>query len=235
MVCNKNIDNKILFYGATNTEAKLKLITIELHIPEWSLNPRSEIKLLERLNSDKSISVNYLNRICTTIDMSVGSTYSVKVANLAYKPRYILIGFKETELSFQKNNNLFIQKDKEDNLKSIQIQLNNTYYPINTMEFNIDNNENIFPYQAYIQTCKDFKTKPQLSLEDFKNLYSIFCINVSDQDDRLAINNVDVTLHITKDSNFKAKLYILILEEKKIEMKLNGGKISIIENVRGDA
>ena len=235
LICNRLEGDKRLFYGAADTKAKLKLSTLELHIPEWTLNPHSEIKLLERLNSNKSINVNYLNRICSEFSMTEGSTYSIKVANLAYRPRYILIGFKETDPSFQKNNNLFIQKIGDDNLKTIQIQLNSSYYPINRMEFNIENNENIFPYLNYIETCYDFKVEPQLSLEDFKNLYSIFCINVSDQDDRLAINNVDVTLHITKDSNFKAKVYTLILEEKKIEMKLYGGKISIIENVRGDS
>lgn len=234
LICNRNVNNKLIFYGAATTAAKLKLNTIELHIPEWTLNPRSEVKLLERLNSNKSIHVDYLNRICTTIDMGVGTSYSVKVANLAYRPRYILVGFKDSDISFQKNNNLFIQKDGNDSLKSIQIQLNNTYYPVNRMEFNVENNEQVSCYESYTETCKDFKTKPQLTLEEFKNLYSIFCINVSDQDDKLVINNVDVTLHITKDSNFKAKLYILLLEEKKIEMRLNGGKISIIENVRGN-
>ena len=234
LICNRQVVPKLLFYGAASTAAKLKINTLELHIPSWTLNPRSELKLLERLNTNKSIHVNYLNRICTTISMGQESTYSVKLANLAYRPRYILIGFKDSDISFQKNNNLFIQKDGNNSLKSIQIQLNNTYYPINKMDFDVENNENIFPYETYVQTCKDFKTRPQLSLEDYKNLYSIFCIDVSSQDDKLAINNIDVTLHITKDSDFKAKLYTLILEEKAISMRLSGGKVAIIEPVRGD-
>jgi hypothetical protein len=51
----------------------------------------------------------------------------------------------------------------------------------------------------------------------------------------LSINNVDVTLHVTKDSAVKAKLYVLILEEKRVSCRLSNSKISIIEPVKADS
>ena len=43
-------------------------------MPELTVNPRSEVNLFYRLNKDKPISVIFLNRNGTTIDLTAGST-----------------------------------------------------------------------------------------------------------------------------------------------------------------
>ena len=235
------IDDKLIFYGADNTTAKLKLTNLELQIPALTLNPRSEVSLIDRLKTNKPIYVDYLNRINSEHVIPEGTFYSTTIGNLAYRPRYIIIGFKNPNIEFNINNAKFIQKQDVGNpavvnkLKSIQIRLNNTYYPINPIQFDATQNNIALPYEEYVKLCKKFKTDPQLNARDWKDLYSIFCIDTSDQDDNLAINSVNASVILNKDTNFKPRMYVLILEECKIKMNVNGMQISVIEPIRGNA
>lgn len=227
LILSRNNSNENIFFGAANTQAKIKLNSLEFIIPELSLNPKSEVSIIERLNSDKPIAVNYLNRICSTIDVTGGTSFSFKPANIPNKPKYILMGFKDRNILFTVNNNLFIQTG----LKSLQLQLNNSYYPVNRMEFDIEKNEQMFPYHNYIKMCKSFTDSPQLSLINFRDLYPIFCFDVSHQDDKLVTNGCDITVHITKTDAFQPRCYVLILEEKHCEIKLNKGKFVLFETI----
>ena len=86
LILNRNKNDKLIFYGKQASVASLTLQTLELHIPELTLNPKSEISLLERLNTDKEIKVNYLNRITNVMDVQQGSTFSFTIGNLSYRP-----------------------------------------------------------------------------------------------------------------------------------------------------
>jgi len=231
LILNRNIKDEQIYYGDAGTKAKLKLNTLEWHIPELTLSPKNEASLIERLNTDKSININYLERITNNgIVLQGGTSSSIQIGPLSYRAKYIIIGFKDTDISFEKNNNLFIQKG----LTSLQIQLNNTYYPQNPMEFDIDNNNQIFPYTNYKNIVKKFRSQSelfQLRCKDFSNLYPIFYFDLSNQDQKLIMNGCTITIHMKKTDAFKPNLYYVILQEKSIEMKLNGGKITLIENV----
>ena len=189
------------------------------------LNPVLEVKLLERLNTDKDINVSYLNRISQMIDISQSSSYSWKPAFLSNRPRYIFIGFKDINASYQENNSKFIQMKGTNKIKSIRVQLNSSYYPESPMIFDASKNYQLQPYNAYIKMCKIFGNDPQLNYLDFKDLYSIFCFDVSAQDETLASNGCDVTIHITKDTALQVKCYCVILEEKSATISLKNGKM----------
>jgi len=65
-----------------------------------------------------------------------------------------------------------------------------------------------------------------LNLRDFKNYYSIFCFDVSEQDEKLAINGVNVTIEIEKDTKFTANCFCVILTEKQVNIELKSGKMA---------
>jgi len=228
LIMNRKIDNEIIFFGDQKAGLKLTIIELQLWIPEITLNPSLELKVLDRLHSDKPIMVDFLNRITSLIDIPSGSTFSWKPTNCPGRPRYIFIGFKNTKISHTENNSLFIQSYNGGDLHSLRVQLNNSYYPINNLEFSFKKNYQLQPYLNYINMCKNFGNEPQLSYSDFKNLYSIFCFDVSAQSDNLVINGCDVTIHITKDNLFTPKCYCLVLEEKHIDINLKGGRLNIV-------
>ena len=60
-------------------------------------------------------------------------------------------------------------------------------------------------YLNYIKMCMEFHNNPQLNIRDFKNLYSIFCFDVSALDEKLSINVCDITVLITKKMILKQK------------------------------
>ena len=67
------------------------------------------IRIIERLKTDKPIAVNYLNRLSNVIDIPEGSTFTWQPAMLKKKPKFILLGFKDPEVTYTKNNSQFIQ------------------------------------------------------------------------------------------------------------------------------
>ena len=97
---------------------------------------------------------------------------------------------------------------------------------MNPLSFSSKDNYQALPYLNYIEMCNIFGVDPQLNLRDFKNLYSIFCFNVSEQDEKLAMNGVNVTIEIEKDTEFKAKCYCVILTEKQVNIELKTGKMA---------
>ena len=123
--------------------------------------------------------------------------YTWQVALLKNRPKFILLGFKDSDISFTKNNSKFIQDNGANNkFKSLRVKLNNSNYPMNKMQFDIATNNQIEPYLAYVNLCKEFKNKPQLNMLDFQNLYSVFCFDVSAQDEKLIINGCNLIIEI---------------------------------------
>jgi len=117
---------------------------------------------------------------------------------------------------------------------SIQLKLNNTYYPIQPM-VNDKTKSNFYElYNAYVQCSRGFQDKaPLLSLKDWKDLYPIVCFDTSDIDKTLDVNNVTVTLLIRKTETFVPKIFCLILQEAKVKMSIRGSQITIIEPFKG--
>jgi len=99
---------------------------------------------------------------------------------------------------------------------------------MNHLKFSYKDNYQALPYFNYIEMCNIFWVDPQLNLRDFKNHYSIFCFNVSEQDEKLAMNEVNVTIEIEKDTEFKAKCYCVILTEKQVNIELKTGKMATL-------
>ena len=193
------------------------------------MDPQLELKFFERLKIDKPIKIDYLKRIVAGINIGEGVIVSWNAAKLPDKPKYILVGFKDLTSNQKTNNSLFIQATADDKqLKSLQVQLNTAYYPMTEIKFNKKDNEQLHPFLNYCDMCKLFGQDPQLSYVDFKNLYSIFCFDVSAQPYDLEKYGCDVTIHITKDEALKLMCYCVILAEKHVEIQVQGGKMKMV-------
>ena len=96
------------------------------------------------------------------------------------------------------------------------------------MTFDSATNDQIEPYDAYVKMCKNFGVRPQLNYFDFRDLYSIFCFDITAQDDNLVSNGCDIIIHITKDPLLLVQCYCLILEEKVLKINLKNGMMHMI-------
>ena len=92
------------------------------------------------------------------------------------------------------------------------------------MKFDVMKNDNVLPYSHYVALCRVFAYNPQLNLRDFMKLYTIFGFDFTAQDME-ETNGYQVTIHINKDTEFKAKCCCVILEEKKLTIGIQDGKM----------
>ena len=228
LTLTRSINDADIFYGAASTAAEIKFEKLELWIPQMVLNLRLSDQLMRQVNENKNREVSYLYRQCTVIsDLTMGTSPSFRIASLSQKPRYLFVGFKDPKSSFQTNNSLFIQKSGDKQITSLRVQLRNAYYPNNPMTFDSKKNHQMHPYENYIEMCKHFGNRPQLNYKDFKDLYSIFCFDLSAQEEWFPGSTCEVTLHITKDADFKAKCYCLILKEEDSTINVANGAIHL--------
>ena len=232
---NRKIDNKEIFFGkakAAGTDADLKakceFTELKWFIPEITLNPILQTRLLDRLRSTKPILVNYLKRITSKISVQPGTIYTFSPGLVSSRPKYIFVGFKKKDKSYKINNSLFIQKDGNEKLKSLIVELNSTNYPRNPIQFDYDKNFEMRPYLQYKLMCLNYGNEPQLSYQDFKNLYSIFCFDVSDQDVNDVINGMKVNIIMEKTDGFQPDMIVVILLESLLEIELSGGEFSAV-------
>ena len=94
----KEIRNKIIriLYARINIESCFRIRIIR----------KNKIYIIK---TDKPILVNYLNRLPNVIDIPEGSTFTWQPAILKNKLKFILLGFKDPEDSYTKNDSKGIQ------------------------------------------------------------------------------------------------------------------------------
>ena len=132
------------------------------------------------------------------------------------------MGFKNIDVKYTENNSKFIQEKDGKRLISLQVELRNVFYSVTPMKFDVTKNDNVLPYSHYVALCKIFANDPQLNLRDFMNM--IFCFDFTAQDME-ETNGYQVTIHINKDTEFKAKCCCVILEEKKSTIGIQDEKM----------
>jgi hypothetical protein len=218
-----------IFYGAAATTGKVSFTTLEWHIPH--ITPSLEIadKLTKRLNTNKPIDLVFLKRSMNDITIPTGNKYSWKIGNYTNSVRFAFIAFKNTTApSPQINNCLFTEHsdgDKSIKITSIRVQLNGMYYPIDEMKFNFDEYNIAQPYLAYINCSKMFGNEPSLTVQEFHDLYPIYCIDLSSQPETIKSNGIDVTVHIEKSSTLTLQAYCLVLEDSYFKIDTIDGKM----------
>ena len=215
-----------IFYGAAATTGKIIFHKLEWWIP--SIQPSLEIEemIMKRLNTKVPIDITFKKNTSGTNTIPTGSTNSWKLGNVSNAVRFIFLAFKPIAApSYQTNNALFTEHVGADRITSIRIQMNNVYYPIDRMEFDFANHNIVEPYNSYVECCKTFGVEPQLSYQEYHDLYPIFVIDVSAQDERLKTNGIDITVHIEKSSGLTLQGFYLMKEDCYNTIDTDGGRM----------
>jgi len=226
-----------VFFGAADTNARLEITKIEFWVPSIQPSLRIEADITKRLNSNKDITMNLLKRNAFSITI-IPQDYTWPIANISNTPRFLFVMFKPTNLNknFQINNSLFPSHVPAANgvvnavqITSLQVLLNNTRYPLDAVN---QNPENFNIFEAYIQyeaVCKIFGIEPPLNPIDFKKLYTLYCFDLSAQDENLAKKGSSIQLHIKKSSAESLTAYCLILEDSSHIIKIINGHMTRID------
>ncbi len=128
----------------------------------------------KRLLTQKPVDVVFMPRHMAELPIPTGPVFSWNLGNYANPVRFLFPAFKSTDPpSAQTNNALFISHVGKNKITSLRAQVNNMYYPVDRMEFNFLEANFLEPYLAMINCCKIFGNEPQLSAQEFKDLYTI--------------------------------------------------------------
>ena len=88
--------------------------------------------------------------------------------------------------------------------------MNQSRYPIDPIRVDLLRNYFSEAYNAYQNVCRDFGMLERLKPEDWRNLYPIFCLDLSAQNEDLKKKNCDVTINIEKKATKSVIAYAVV-------------------------
>jgi len=217
--------NSEIFYGDTAATGKIKFNRIDLHVPYVEPSLEIEEIITKRLSNNTPIDVIFLKRTMNTLSISTGERVSWSLGNFTNAVRFVFICFKKEASAVDKNNALFTAEG----IKSLRLQLNGLYYPVDHLAVNSEEYYVAEVYKAFIEACESFGNEPQLTLQEYRDLYPIFAFDCSSQPDNLKSNGIQMTLHITKKSTSTFDAFALLLEDARFTIATGDGRMLRIE------
>jgi len=193
------------------------------------LNP-----LYKMIESKKSFPIGFMYRNMDSYDVAQSNEFTWRLGprSAAEKPRYTIIAFQTDRYkNVDRNPAVFDHCDVRD----IHVNLNADRYP----NIDIINNFRSEDYSFTYHSAKQFRENYyglndnyndfMISLNDFKDLYPLFVIDVSKQSERLKNSISDITIRVRFNSNVPAftKCYCLILSDRLMKITSDGSRMMI--------
>ena len=153
------------------------------------------------------------------------------------RPQMIWVGFQTCNVVDQSHNHALY---KNANVESMYIQMNNTQFPPLLMKADWAENNNGFFYEMqkhvranYLQYPARYTEGNMLNPANFKDLYTIYCFDVSKQEMTLGSNNVTCELHVhfKAQSEGNLRVYITWFNDRTLELFTDGSPINIKQEV----
>jgi hypothetical protein len=231
LTLNRNKDDEIakeIFYGeksatAGTADPKLDILEFEWWIPSYTLNLEAQKYFEGRLAKNPIMEMTYMKRYASPSITFTAAKSQHSIAGISKQVRYVFICFKSEASDMEKNNALMTAKK----IRSIQVAVNGVRYPESPMKFDFVNGDIAEPYLAYIEACNYFNCEPQLSAQEFKDLYPFFCINTSCQSELLKSGN-EAVVYIEKDGVDQLEMFALLLEDSHISCNITNGVVTIL-------
>ena len=221
LILNREKNDPLIFHGEAGKKAYLKIDNLELWIPHITPSLEVENIITKRLNTNKNIPVSFMGRVAASVNFNQ-TKYTWHFTRTSNTPRYLFLAFKENKApDFDNNDSLF----HLENIQSVQVLLNQARYPIDPIRVDLTRNYFSEAYNAYKSVCRDFGVATQLSPDDWRNLYPIFCFDLSAQNEDLKKNGCDVTINIEKKGADSLTAYAVVMEDTYHEIEVLNGRM----------
>ena len=222
LILNREINNPFCFFGETGQKAYLKIDNLELWIPHLTPSLEIENMITKRLNTNKNIPVSFMARVASSVNFNQ-TKYTWHFTRTSNTPRYLFLAFKDNKApEFERNDSLFHLST----IRSAQVLLNQSRYPIDPIRLDITRNYFSEAYNAYKNVCRDFAVTEPLNPNDWRNLYPIFCFDLSAQNADIKRNGCDVTINIEKTGSDSLTAYAVVLEDTYHEIEVLKGSMT---------
>ena len=216
------------------------------------VSPSIEVQsnLLSEIDSGLTYDIAFMNKKMDYINFPINSTkftYQITYSTGIERPRYIIAAFQTIDMASTGANNkicynrAIFNGTNLDGANALMIDLRNVILKVNGKEYQLHDYDNSFNenrlarwYQAYKNMKKslndDFREEDMISFFDFRNLYRLYCFDISKQTEQLVsvgISNVSLDFYFnspaTPQSNTTVNtVYILSLYDRLIKMESGG-------------
>ncbi|XP_074033315.1 uncharacterized protein isoform X1 [Leptinotarsa decemlineata] len=216
-------------------DADLEINKIEWRIRHIVPEDRQKLKLLNRINkngNNAKVKVAYrmwdLNELPTLRDTS-SDIWAVKTTSSLERPRYIIIGFQNTDQSEDMSKD--VTKFTHVNINNIRLSLNSEVYPYERWNLDFDKKLDSSAYYAYENFQRSYYDKtmsePMMDIGSFRN-NPLFIIDCSHQPEAMKSSTVDIKIEFeTRKVKFPAntKVYALILHDAVLSYNALNGSV----------
>ncbi|CAG9817164.1 unnamed protein product [Phaedon cochleariae] len=193
---------------------------VEINKIEWKIRhvmptDKQKLKLLTRLNRSSTAKVKIAYRMwdlyeLPTIRETASDIWAVKTTNSLERPRYIIIGFQNTDNT--DNGSEDITQFTHAGVSNIRLYLNSEVYPYERWNLDFDKKLDAVAYHAYDNFQRSYYGKdmsePMMSIEEFRK-NPLFIIDCNHQPDAMKSSTVDIKLdesELPSIQNFYNKL-----------------------------
>ncbi|CAG9825761.1 unnamed protein product [Phaedon cochleariae] len=178
---------------------------VEINKIEWKIrhvmpSDKQKLKLLTRLNRSSTAKVKIAYRMwdlyeLPTIRETPSDICAVKTTNSLERPRYIIIGFQNTDNTDNRSED--ITQFTHAGVSNIRLYLNSEVYPYERWNLDFDKKLDAVAYYAYDNFQRSYYGKdmsePMMSIEEFRK-NPLFIIDCNHQPDAMKSSTVDIKI-----------------------------------------
>ena len=149
------------------------------------------------------------------------------------RPQMICVGFQHGATTDQRFNHALYSNE---NVETMQVRMNNEQFPSTLIKANWTENDSGFFYEMqthmranYLQYPATYTEGNMLTPANFKDLYTIYCFDVSKQEYALKGNSISCHLHIHFKVQTAAHLrvYVAWYSDRTLELFTDGRPMNI--------
>ena len=234
-------DYPAIFRAEAAAEGKLKFSVITLNVPIVDPSTAVSLELIRGLQSPTPYKYSFRERHGMFAPIPHGVTHFQQPITSTYfteRPQMIWVGFQKiSNVDDQKANYaLYTHEDVE----TAYVQMNNTQFPSVCTPANWGENDNGFFYEMqqhvrenYLQLAGTYVEGNMLHPGNFRDLFTIYCFDVSKQEMTLGSNNITCDLHVKFREATKPNLrvYIAWFNDRTLEVYTDGSPLQIRSQV----
>ena len=221
-------------------EGKLTFKEVLLNIPIVEPSTALEVRYLSALQDTEPYLYSFRQRhgMFAPVPANIIDFHQpITSAFFTERPQMIWVGLQQNASTDQTFNHALY---KHHNVESAYIQMNNSQFPPNLFKADWTENDNGFFYEMqqhvranYLQHASTYTEGNMLTPANFKDLFTIYCFDVSKQDMTLGSNSVtcDLHIHFKEQTPANLRVYIAWFNDRTLEMFADGKPINIRKDI----
>ena len=230
-------DYPALFKGAGAGEGKLKFSSITLDVPIVEASTAVALEYIKLLKDPQPFLYSFRQRhgMFAPVPANIRDFQQPITSNyFTERPQMIWVGFQTQTNVVNQTVNRALYSNL--NVETMYIQMNSSQFPAVQMKANWAENDSGFFYEMqkhvrgnYLQYPARYTEGNMLNPASFKDLYSVYCFDVSKQEMTLGSNNITCDLHVHFQAVTPAhvRVYIAWFSDRTLEMFTDGSPINI--------